>query len=93
MYDSTVQTISFDEIRVRYRQLRREIIREIILQDLTKESINKYVLSQALKQVKEEDRDFFFEDVMEDLKEIDPIRIVFIGITPEQLTNWLKKLS
>ncbi len=91
LYDSTVQTISFDEIRVRYRQQRRETIREIILNDLHKDSIKKHILSQALKKVKKEDQDSFVEDVLEDLKEIDQSRIVGIGITPEQLNAWMKK--
>ena len=31
MYDSTVKAIGFDEIRVRYRKERRELIRDIIM--------------------------------------------------------------
>jgi len=88
MYDSTVKAIGFDEIRVRYRQQRRGIIREIIFNKLTGESLTDYVSPQILKLVKEEDRKSFFDDVMEDLKEIDENRIAGLGITPDQLKDW-----
>ena len=88
LYDSTVKAIGFDEVRVRYRQQRRALIRDIILQQLTGERMKKYVDEQALTLVKEEDKTSFFEDVMEDLKEIDVSRIVGLGVTPDQLTSW-----
>jgi fido (protein-threonine AMPylation protein) len=89
MYDSTVKAIGFDEIRVRYRQQRRDLIRDIIINNLAGESLKKTISDQTLKLVKEEDRKFFFEDVMEDLKEIDQSRIASLGITPEQLKIWI----
>jgi hypothetical protein len=34
LYDSTIKAIGFDEIRVRYRQQRRALIRDIILNQI-----------------------------------------------------------
>lgn len=52
MYDATIKTIRFDEIRVRYRQQRRSVIRDIILKNLSGKPLNKYISSQATKLVK-----------------------------------------
>lgn len=89
MYDSTVKTISFDEIRVRYRQQRRGVISDIITHNLVGRAMLKYISTQTSKLVKKEDQASFIEDVMEDLKEINEIRIVGLGITKDQLKNWL----
>ena len=89
MYDSTVKAIGFDEIRVRYRELRRKVIRDIIVNKLIDKPMKEYVSSQALEMVTEEDQKSFFEDVMEDLKEMDQSRIAGLGIIPDQLNAWL----
>ncbi|BBI16930.1 Uncharacterized protein NCS13_1_0735 [Neochlamydia sp. S13] len=89
MYDSTVKALGFDEIRVRYRQQRRALIRDIVLNQLTEKGLQKYIFSQTLKLPNKEEQAFFIEDVMEDLKEIDQSRLAGLGITPEQLKAWL----
>jgi len=88
MYDATIQAIGFDEIRVRYRQQRRALIREILLQKMVGETMKKHIDSQAQKEIKEKERKAFIEDVLEDLKEIDQTRIIGLGITPDQLNAW-----
>lgn len=89
MYDSTVKTIGFDEIRVRYRQQRRDIIRHIILNKLKGVPMQEYISNQSIQFIKKEDQTSFIEDVMEDLKEIDLIRITGLGITPDQMHAWI----
>ncbi len=83
--------MGFDEIRVRYRQQRREVIREIIAKEISGPLIREYVTDQTKIMVKPEDQASFSEDVMEDLAEIDLNRIAGLGITPEQLNRWLDK--
>ena len=51
--------------------------------------MKEYVSDQTLKLIKKEDQTLFFEDVMEDLKEIDLNRIAGLGITPDQLNAWI----
>ncbi len=91
VYDSTVKAMGFDEVRVRYRAQRRALVRDVILQGLVGEAVNKYISLQMVQGVKNEDRDAFLEDVLEDLREIDESRIVGLGITSDQLGAWLKK--
>lgn len=92
MYDTTVKAIGFDEIRVRYRQQRRFLVREIILNQLVGNPMQEYVLAQASKLTNEKDRDHFIEDVLEDLDHIDQSYLAGLGITPDQLDVW-KQLS
>lgn len=89
MYDSTVKSMGFDEIRVRYRQIRRLLLREIILNQLIGEPLQRYISAQTLQLVKEPDQKAFLEDVLEDLKEISESRIAGLGITPKQLQDWI----
>ena len=91
-YDVTVKSIGFDEIRVRYRTQRRAILREIILQNLHGKQANLYIFSQTQKLVKKEDQEAFIKNVFEDIREIEPCRLVGLGITTEQLNVW-KKMS
>ncbi|MBF8262392.1 MAG: Fic/DOC family protein [Parachlamydiales bacterium] len=87
MYDSTVKSIGFDAIRVRYRQQRRAIIRDIILKKLKGSAMQKFILTSA-KLIQGNDRKSFIEDVTEDLHELDQNRIAGLGITPEELAAW-----
>jgi fido (protein-threonine AMPylation protein) len=89
MYDSTVKTSRFDEIRVRCRQQRRDIISGIINYNLIGKAMNDYIATQTSKFIKKEDQDSFMEDVMQDLKEINEVRIFGLTITPAQLKNWM----
>lgn len=89
-YDSTIKTLGFDEIRVRYRQQRRKIIREIILKKLITDKIQIYLKKETQKLIPKEDQKAFLEDVFEDLNQIDESRIGGLGVTPQELKDWLK---
>lgn len=88
-YDETIKSFGIDEVRVRYRTQRRALVREIILQGLTGPKMNKYLSSEAEKRIPEVDRLAVIEDVLEDLEHIDENRLVGLGVTPQQLTDWL----
>ncbi len=89
LYDSTLKSIGFDEIRVRYRSQRRALIREVILNRLAGSSLQNYIASQAPKLVGEEISSAFLEDVLEDLKEMEISRLAGLGVTPDELNAWL----
>lgn len=88
-YDTTVKALGFDEVRVRYRQQRRSVISEIIRKRLVGSSMEEYIRTETRESIPESDRQAFIEDAMEDLEQIDYSRIVGLGITPEQLDEWL----
>jgi Fic family protein len=87
MYDATVKSLGFDEVRVRYRQKRRALLSRIILEKLTGEKLRQRIELEA-KNVMEKDRESFIGDVYEDLREMDEARLIGLGVTPDQLEAW-----
>jgi prophage maintenance system killer protein len=90
-YDSTVKAMGFDEVRVRYRQERKKVVRNVILQTLTGEEIKKFADAEANKHIPATVRADFVEDVLEDLEQMDESRLAGLGITPEQLKEWKER--
>jgi len=90
-YDSTAQAIGFDALRVRYRQQRRNLIRELILNHNIGEKLNQYIQTETAKQIPQADQLAFIEDVQEDLEQIEESRLAGLGIDPDQLNKWLQK--
>lgn len=89
LYDVSAEAIGFDAVRVRYRKERRDIVRQIIKQDMHGEVQRKFIEAQAASCVPISDQAFFMEDIQEDLREIAPQRLVGLGATVEELNIWL----
>ncbi|NGX32623.1 MAG: hypothetical protein K1060chlam4_00673, partial [Candidatus Anoxychlamydiales bacterium] len=93
-YDSTIKSLGFDEVRVRFRYKRREIVREIIINGFAGVQLEEYIQSEVIKQnIPKEIKKRFIEDILEDLEQINESRIAGLGISPDQLTKWLKLRS
>lgn len=88
-YDATVKALGFDEVRVRYRKERRKIVGGVILKQLIKNEMKQYVQKEAAKVVSGTELNCFIEDIYEDLKEMDETRLTGLGVTIEQLRNWM----
>lgn len=93
LYDTTVKALGYDEIRVRYRAQRRQVIRHIILSLLHGIPQTEYIENESKKLIPEKDRLAFTEDVLQDLKEIDASRLAGLGVTPDQLKEWAASLK
>jgi hypothetical protein len=91
LYDTTVKAIGFDEIRVRYRKERRELLRDIIIDRKVGGRMKMYMDSYSSRMIPEKDQTAFLKDVMEDLQEMDQSRIIGLGITPVELKAWMKR--
>lgn len=88
LYDVSAEVAGFDEIRVQYRQARRDIIRYVITHHLIGAALTNY-LQQESKNIPEEQRAHFEKTVNEDLTEISLQRIAGLGVTAQQLEAWL----
>ncbi len=88
-YKVTKQVIGFNEARVRYRKKRREMIRYIIVNQLTENELNNYIQEQSLSLIEKNERNDFISTIHDDLKTISPSHIQGMGITRQQLENWL----
>lgn len=89
-YDSTVKAMGFDEVRVRYRQQRRAIVREVILQCLVGKEMQRFIARQAGQVISDPDRQPFIDDVFEDLVHMDESRLAGFGVTRGELEDWQK---
>lgn len=90
-YDSTIKAIGLDEIRVRYRQQRRAIIRAIIERRLVGPYMSEFIHSEVKKIIPRMDQKAVIEDVLDDLDLMDASRMVGLGVTLEQLEAWFKR--
>ncbi len=88
LYDASAEVVGYDEIRVQYRQARRDIIRHIITHRLIGTAITDFLQQQAQK-IPEAQRKHFEKTVNEDLTEINLQRIAGLNITAQQLEDWL----
>jgi prophage maintenance system killer protein len=87
-YDSTVKAMGFDEVRVRYRQERKKVVRDAILQGLTGGNLRQHVEEVAARLIPDFHYGEFVEDVIEDLVQMDESRSAGLGVTSEQLRTW-----
>jgi len=87
-YNSTIKAMGFDEVRVRYRKERREVVREVILQGIIKANLQQYIQRRASQLIPDTNHGAFVEDTLEDLEQMDESRLAGLGITPEQLKAW-----
>ncbi|RKZ94154.1 MAG: hypothetical protein DRQ43_07260 [Gammaproteobacteria bacterium] len=88
-YKVTRQVTGFNEIRVRYRKIRREIIHHIIIKKLTENELNNYIQDQSRSLIEKNDLRGFIQTVYDDLKTITPSHIHGMEITRQQLEKWL----
>lgn len=87
-YNAHAEAMNYDEVRARYRQLRRETIRHIIVEKLLGENLDAYVRAQA-QTIPAPQQERFMQTITEDLQEMNVARIAGMGITPQQLADWL----
>jgi len=90
LYDATVDAISFDEVRVRYRTQRREAIRHIILQNLHSARLEQFI-KKASDHIPHNNKTRFIEDIQEDLTLLSPARLAGLGVTAQDLKIWQDK--
>jgi Fic family protein len=88
-YNATAEALGFDELRVRYREQRRQSTRDIIAGQLIGEAMEQYIAVHAAEGIPDNHRADFLEDLREDLDEISSQRIAGLGISRQQLQNWL----
>lgn len=88
-YSATLDILEFDEVRIRYRRERRELVRYIILNQLHGNALKDYAVKQVNVIIPQEYQKNFLEDLNEDLQYIDLPRVSGLGITAEDLEKWL----
>jgi Fic family protein len=88
-YDATVESMGVDIIRVKYRQQRRNVIEQVIRNNLQGDKIDS-VIAGEMHNINEKDFNQFKNVVHEDLAVISKDIIGGMGITSEELERWKK---
>lgn len=90
-YDATIESLGFDLIRVKYRQIRRELIRKIVLEDIHGTAIDPLIVECCQENIESEDFQAFTVTVNDDLGLLSPARVGGMGITRGELDQWITK--
>lgn len=92
-YQVLTISLGVDELRVRYRQQRREIVAHIIRHQLIAKQQSQYIKSALTQLIPENDRAAVKKIILEDLTEINSARIVGMGISNVELQQWLSRYN
>lgn len=92
-YEATTESLGFDRVRALYRQQRRKLIREIILNQLVGKPLHQYAEQQASLVIQSSDRNKFLKDLYEDLDHLAPHRLAGLGVTQAELQRWRSKYN
>ena len=88
LYVSNIETSTSNAIRLRYQALRKAVIRDIIVHNLSYEAMKLFITKKVKKYVTLEEQTFVYEDIIEDLKLLDISRLVGTGVTHEEFYRW-----
>ena len=83
--------VGYDAIRIKFRNERRKILREILLKQLHGADIEAFIRDALISTVDPSYIDAVMEDLHEDLAEIGPHSIAGLGVTTDDLKKWLHK--
>lgn len=87
-YDSSVESLGFDRIKIIYRDVRREILKNIITMQLKDKSIGDYVEKEAQRLIPVVDQVEFVETIRKEIEVLSPNHIAGLGITKEEFLVW-----
>lgn len=92
-YKALSVSTNFDETRIRFREERRALLREIILKNLHQEALTQRVQAFCEDHIPDAHRASFQRTLREDLAEITESRIAGLGISLEQFHRFIGNAS
>lgn len=90
-YQVTTDSLGIDQTRVRFRHLRRQLLGDIIRQQLKEPELSTHIKQYAAQYIPIENRDDFLRNLQEDLSLLSPARSVGLGVSQEELMRWQTK--
>lgn len=91
-YSATIESLGFDEIRLRYRSERRALLSRIIAEQLTGDEMQAFIDKES-KQIPTSARADFIDDLYDDINYISTPRLAGLGVSIEQYQQWKKRLK
>ncbi len=89
-YQTRAQSLGIDTLRVKYRQQRRQLIADIVTQQLYNLAQDKYINNFIKNNISKNDHKKFLLDLQHDLNTLDSYNIMGMGITKKELDKWKK---
>ena len=90
-YEVTAEAIGIDILRVQYRQFRRDLIRQIVQQNLHDKALESLIHTHIQQHIPAEHREKCLQDLRFDLEHLAVWNIVGMGISGKELEVWLRK--
>jgi len=87
-YETRAKSLGIDTLRVKYRHQRRQLIADIVTQQLYESAQEKYINNYLKENVPENDHKKFTADLQHDLSTLASYNIAGMGITQKQLEEW-----
>lgn len=90
-YKIASEQLNIDQLRIKYRHIRRTLLGEIIRNQIIND-VPKYIKEYAkTNYIHLDEQDKFINDCLLDLKNLDNNHILGLGITKEELAEWRNK--
>ena len=90
-YAVLVDSMGFNEVRIRFRRELRNIIRDIILKKISEKTMQQYIEKLIDDTIPTEFQKECIRAIEEDLVNMGPERIHSLGITQQDLKAWMKE--
>lgn len=90
-YHTLSVEVGIDMIHVRYRQLQRELIANIIQETIIGTAIKATIQEFALKNVPVEDQQAFIGNTLHQIDTLEEYKIVGMGISVQEFLEWRKR--
>ncbi len=87
-YQAISESIGIDLFHVRYRQLKRRLIAEIIQGKLSGDQMHEFIENSAKSDVPLEDQEAFILSMIKDLKDLEEFKILGMGISRKAFLEW-----
>ena len=90
-YAVAAESMTIDPIRAYYRQLRRDIIRQIVQEEIHGDAAVIFMKAEVEQRVPVEHQGKVLADLQFEVERLAPHRIAGMGITQRELADWLEK--
>ena len=89
LFDVTAESLGVDLLKVKYRTKRRELIREIIHQNLNQNEVLHWI-DNYNQEVPLEHRKKLTKDLLEELADLEWFKANGLGVSKEEFDRWIK---
>lgn len=91
LYDTNIEAMGIDKLRIEFREQRREIIRHIISKGLVGLAIQDYLTRQIEKTIPTESQHAFTDVIEKDIELLSLSHVLGMGVSRQDFETWQQK--